>query len=196
MKNLIILLILLLSLTSSYGQQYISTVPVFQTQSAYKVGSIYYPSGYQGLSLLMSDIEFENSDLYFQLLPTYKEIERKRNRAIVSFVAGGVAGTAFTLAGFADMASLVNQDPIYNPEFPTNTQFIGLLERNRGLIGIGFGCYIVGGIVGYILSPKQNDFYRFINLHNRNSKSEKMEMVIGLDMSYDSGLGLRFNMKF
>jgi hypothetical protein len=98
MKRLKIVLTLALMLVSNLiFSQCRSTTIMHPIRDRFKVGDMYYSSNYKGLKLLMADTEIDQPGLHTKLSPVFKDIRRKRNNAVASFVTGGVIGTTMLI---------------------------------------------------------------------------------------------------
>lgn len=178
-----------------YCQHHTTTV-VPLISKRFKVGDMYYASSYKGLQLFMTDIESNNPDLHSKLIPAFKDIESKKNKALISFVSGGIAGTTLAIGGFTFLQKTKIVESIFDSGSPFYEPPKEVKEWNLGALLGGFGCYLVGSIVGLILSPKEADIYRFINLQNKYNSDQKMDWEIGFDLNQNKDFGLRLTMNF
>jgi hypothetical protein len=178
-----------------YGQHHTTTV-IPAISKRFKVGDMYYASSYKGLQLFMTDIEFDNPDLYSKLAPAFKDIESKRKNALISFVSGGIVGTTFVVGGFTFLQKTRIDESIFDPGTPFYEPPQEVKEWNVDALLGGFGCYLVSGIVGMLLSPNEADIYNFINLNNRYNPDQKMDWEIGMDFSQNKEFGLKLTMNF
>ena len=192
MKMMRFLLLIGLILTSNliYGQHpTVTVVPDFHKR--FKVGDMYYASSYKGLLLYMNDLESDNPDLYSKLTPAFNDIESKRHKALVSVVSAGIIGTTLCVGGY----TFLQKD---NDFFKPGDAFYDLNSKkpNQAVIGAGLGVYLIGGIIGLIVSPQEADIYRFINLNNKYNPDNKMDWEIGMDFNQNKEVGLKLTMKF
>jgi hypothetical protein len=69
-------------------------------------------------------------------------------------------------------------------------------KPNIAVIAGGTGALLLGGIIGLIIQPREEDIYNFVNLHNRNNPNQKMDWEIGLDMFQGNIPGMKLTLNF
>lgn len=149
-KNLVILIVLLILGVNLFSQA--SEKEENNNNPAFYEFSLTY----QGVSMFMEDLEAYDQENYDLLLPQFEKVKAKRKRAfitggVVSGVGAAILTTAITLAVTTDSPS-DNQDLL--------------------LAGMGFfGSITMGGgfITAEKMQPHEDDYYRLVNLYNRNN---------------------------
>ena len=196
MKRLIVLFLLgfLLAPAFIYGQHHRVIVEP-RVDERFVVGDMYYPVSYGGISLLMADIEVDNPKLYASLSPSFKNIEKKRNKAILSFATGGIIGSALVIGGFTFLKTNTG-DSFWKPGDAFYDDSKNEKTINMGAIFGGMGFYAAGLLAGLIFSPKDADIYHFINVHNKNNPDQKMEWDLGFDLVQNKAPGLKLSLNF
>jgi hypothetical protein len=189
------LLGLLLAPIFMYGQHHTVIVEP-RVPERFRVGDMYYPSSYRGLSLLMADIETDNPVLYAKLAPSFNVIKSNMNKSVMSVAAGGILGTTMIVGGFTFLQKNSTEVSI----FPPGSYFYEEPKEVKGINFVvifgGFGIYTAGLVAGLIFMPKEGDIYRFVNLHNKNNPDQKMEWDLGFDLVQNKAPGLKLSLNF
>lgn len=172
------------------GQEHITTT-ITDVPKRFKVGDMYYATSYKGLKLFMRDLQIEDPSLYSKLTPTFSDIEKKIKTAKFAYISAGIVGTTLVIGG---LTFLQKDKDFFKPgeAFYENNR----KEPNMAVIGAGLGVYLVGGIIGLLVSPGESDIYNFINLHNKNNPHKKMDWEIGFNHNKRQEFGLKLTMKF
>jgi hypothetical protein len=140
-----------------------------------KVGDCYYSQDYKGIKMFMAETKDYNPELYNELLPVYSELSKKvkisKNVLITSTVFGSIA----MIAGVSSIAG---------NSFHVDES----VEKNmqEGFV-IGSGIIAIGAIISYCLYPDDDDIYHFVNIHNRVTKSDKINFYFGFN---ENGAGI------
>jgi hypothetical protein len=144
----------------------------------FRVGDNLYSSDYNGIKAYMFDLKDDQPDLYQKLTPYYKTIQNKRIARNAVMTSSIVLGGILLFANFPKGASGMTQ-----AKSSASGMFVGV-----GVIGLG-------GILGFLLGPGEQDYLNFINMNNKYTDKDKMEIKIGLNYQtgYYPQIGLRFN---
>ncbi len=164
---------------------------MYRLPKRFKVGDMYYASTFRGLKEFMTDIQVENPFLYESMQPSYYSLKRKRNATIATVTAGTAIGTGLIVGGFT---FLNNNERMFGPGDPFDGH--NPKKPNVAIIAGGTGTLLLGAIVGWIIQPREEDIYNFVNLHNRNNPNQKMDWEIGLDMFQGNTPGLKLTLNF
>ncbi|MBI9066075.1 MAG: hypothetical protein JEZ09_02205 [Salinivirgaceae bacterium] len=155
-----------------------------------KYGDNYYMPNYQGLKMLMLDLQYNDQEAYINLLPEFSRIEKWRKAGLIiggtSIAAGGIMNV-FGLKKAVKRLDSNIEDLATSGTFPL--EGFGLILG--GAIISGLGIYFT--FSGYLW---ENDFYRFINKHNSLDRDEKIIWEIGLTSNSYNGTGLSVGCKF
>jgi hypothetical protein len=154
----------------------------------FKVGDMYYTSSFRGLNLFMNELKTDDPDLFEIINPEFARLKRKRNSSLIAAGSSGLIGTAMIVGGFT---FLKVKDDFYKPGQPFYKP--DATKENNVLIFSGLGVYIIGGFIGALLQPNEEDIYNFVNLFNRNSPNQKMDWQLGFDY-HNMGLKLTLNL--
>ncbi|MCI5082864.1 MAG: hypothetical protein MRY78_14295 [Saprospiraceae bacterium] len=179
-KMLFIAIGFLLIATSGHAQYYSGVA----RQDQFRVGDLYFSANYQGLKSYMQVLKTENPDLHTTMRPVFDNIKRKRDAGLISFVMGGIIGGIMIFSGFPEEETGRFGQPVLDN------------DPNAGLLFGGVGMLLLGGTIGAVVMPRENDYYDFINLHNRNTEQDKMEWKMGFELIGSQHPGLRFQFTF
>ena len=132
----------------------------------------------------MNILAVEDPDLHQKLQPQFQLIQGKRNGAI----AGGV-----TLSAIGGILMLVARDDNSSDQIRFGR---GASHPDVGLMLSGLMVMSIGRIIAVIFNPRENDFLDFFNLHNRNSKNQKIQWRMGLNVWGNNAQGIRLQLQF
>ncbi|MCG8477042.1 MAG: hypothetical protein MI784_16365 [Cytophagales bacterium] len=196
MKKLLSIVLLSLSPFLVFGQELPVNVAVTDLPRRLQAGDMYYPSSFSGIKSLMADIQMENPELHAVLLPDFSTIEKKRRQALTYYLLGAGTGTFFVVGGLTFLQKKETIESIFSPgdKFyePPKTE----KSPSIGAISAGMGLYLIGGIIGYLISPDEGDIYRFVNRYNKHSPDKKLRWDIGFDANRACPMGLKLTMSF
>ena len=176
-------LITIMSNNLLYSQyETLKVIPVLPERIT--VGDMCYTTDYKGLKYFMNDIEYDDPELFEVLSPEFNRLTIKRNTGIACWITSGIIGTTFIVSGISSVANAdIDLDDVNSKPSMGNYE----------LVFAGLGIYAIGGLFGYIFYPDKNDFFRFINLHNKYSPDNKMNWEIGLNMNPNEIFKLTIN---
>jgi hypothetical protein len=60
----------------------------------------------------------------------------------------------------------------------------------------GLGIMTIGGLIAAAVFPRENDFLDFFNLHNRNTKNQKIQWRMGFNIWGNNARGLHLQLQF
>ena len=152
----------------------------------FEVDDLSFTANYRGIRSYMNILAIEDPDLHQKLQPQFQLIKRKREGAIITATAGGVIGSILIIASILGSSSNTNRNG-----FSTDFNF-----PDRGLMIGGFGILTIGGLIAAAIFPRENDFLDFFNLHNRNTKNQKIQWRMGLNVWGNNAQGLRLQLQF
>jgi hypothetical protein len=155
----------------------------------FRVGDMYYASSFKGLNLFMADLEEYSPDLHEIMNPEFQRIRRKRNTSLAAWITSGAIGTALVVSSFTIYGE---HDGIFKPGDPYYDR--NHKKPNFPVLLSGIGVYAIGGLIGILTMPDENDIYRFVNSFNRNSPNDRMDWEIGIKMSPCNTLGLKLTL--
>ena len=150
-----------------------------------------YPFSLRGIRMYLNDIENEQEDLFAELDLEARKLESREKAALgwgIGLGLGGgtavVAGTIMALLSIFDNISKINAGVYTMPDLTMSLIGIALVA------GGSLSC--VSALVTVIaLVPKENDFYDFVNKHNRLDRNHRIE--VGLNERAD---GLRITLVY
>lgn len=152
----------------------------------FEVDDLSFTANYRGIRSYMNILALEDPDLHQKLQPQFQLIKRKREGAIITATAGGVIGSILIIASL----------PSGNSN-PTRHGFSSEIEfPDRGLMIGGLGIMTIGGLIAAAILPRENHFLDFFNLHNRNTKNQKIQWRMGLNVWGNNAQGLRLQLQF
>jgi hypothetical protein len=155
----------------------------------FRVGDMYYASSFRGLNLFMVDLEEYSPDLHEIMSPEFERIRKKKNTTLATLITSGALGTALVVSSFTIYGEhdgvFKPGDPFYNPNQK---------KPNIPVLFSGIVVYAIGGLIGLLTIPDENDIYRFVNTFNRNSPGRKMDWEIGLGFHHEFTPGLRLTL--
>ncbi|MCT4591006.1 MAG: hypothetical protein N4A71_24505 [Carboxylicivirga sp.] len=195
LSNLLLPAVLLLSSFSIQGQ----TVVVDHSHcysKHFKLGEMYYSASFKGLKMLMRDVHKEDPELHAIILPSYNNLVKKRKSAMAVGITANSVGGFLVLGSFTFLQSTETETSIFSPGDSFYKPPHDVKTPNIGLMATGGLIMIAGSIVAVLLHPGEQDFYDFINIHNKNSKDRKLDWNLGLDCTSQHPLGLSLQMRF
>lgn len=150
----------------------------------FQVDDLSFTVNYRGIRSYMNILAVEDPDLHQKLQPQFQLIQGKRNGAIASSVTVSAIGGILMLVALDDNSS----DQIRFGR--------GASHPDVGLMLSGLMVMSIGGIIAVIFNPRENDFLDFFNLHNRNSKNQKIQWRMGLNVWGNNAQGIRLQLQF
>ncbi|TAJ09037.1 hypothetical protein DMA11_20855 [Marinilabiliaceae bacterium JC017] len=161
-----------------------------------KVGDMYYALSYKGFRRFMTDLQQEDPVLYEKMLPSYSILEKKRRNGNSVLIPGVIVGTFLSVGSFTFLQKTVTETSIFDPGDSFYEPPKDVKEFNGGVFAVGMGINIVSALVAWALYPSEDDFYHFINEHNRHSSDKKMDWQIGFNGTPEQPLNLSLKIRF
>lgn len=122
----------------------------------------YYEPNADGLRKYLETLRYSEPKVYSQLNKTVKKYENKDNIAFAVDVTSAVVGITLIVGSFTFLGKK-------DPDFPDSPKV------NYGAFFGGMGLWLAGGIASGYIRPDREDFYDFINEHNRLKPNDPLE---------------------
>jgi hypothetical protein len=152
-----------------------------------EAGGMQYSFTYKGIRNLMFDIKMTDPWLYKELKPVFNTIATKKYSAILIGSSGIVLGSAMVVSGFDLFRDNMGSSSVNDA--------MGISSKSSSRVVIGCGIMIASGVIAFVISPGIDDYYRFVNLFNRNNTDDRLEIKLQPGIIMGNAMGLKVSVR-
>jgi hypothetical protein len=150
-----------------------------------------YPFGLDGIKSYMRDIQNENPELYTALKPDMDDLDKRTSSGWTYMIGGNVLGIGIVVTSIVLGTTVLAE----KKEFMGETHSTPNMGIMIGGSLVGAGIMAIGTIVGLSSMPKDEDYYNFVNKHNRLDKENPIKVELGYNPcreSFEGTLAFQF----